>query len=137
MKGSGCSSWGTPQTSDGKEGSQTSDPKGYLKHQATQWGTPKASDGEKGGPRNTPTSLKVVAENWPSLFSLPDQETSMPGNGCSASDQTSRRRLNPRFVTWLMGLPFGLTSFELSETPCRQFKQAMRSYLYSLVSEEN
>jgi hypothetical protein len=41
----------------------------------------------------------------------PDQLTSTHGAKSSPSGQTSRRRLNPAFVEWLMALPHGWTDF--------------------------
>ena len=41
----------------------------------------------------------------------PDPATSTHGAKSSPSDQTSRRRLNPAFVEWLMALPHGWTDF--------------------------
>ena len=41
---------------------------------------------------------------------LPDQQTEMHGEKSSQTALTSRRRLNTKFVEWLMGLPEGWTS---------------------------
>lgn len=43
---------------------------------------------------------------------LPDQATEKHGAKSSLSDPTSPRRLNPKFVEWLQGLPEGWTSAE-------------------------
>ena len=54
-----------------------------------------------------------VAMNFPSSLPAPEQPSS--GGESSKSDQTSPRRLNPRFVAWLMGWPPGLSSCDSSE----------------------
>lgn len=46
-------------------------------------------------------------------------------------------RLNPDFVSWLMGIPVGLTSFALSATALCRWSQRMRSSLYGLVCGNN
>lgn len=43
--------------------------------------------------------------------------------------------LNPRFVEWLMGMPFGWTACEPLETPSYLWLQRMRSELSRLVSQ--
>lgn len=47
----------------------------------------------------------------------PAQPTTPPGDESSLKDQTSRRRLNPKFVEWLMGLPVGWTDYGPLATP--------------------
>ena len=44
----------------------------------------------------------------------------------------STRRLNPRFVTWLMGWP--LTDSGFSAMEWSHYRPRMRSYLYGLLS---
>jgi hypothetical protein len=102
--------WPTPQARDNKsadaEGSGNYQRKvelGWtldLNTTAVNWANPKAMD------------LNVVA----SRYSHPVQETPTPGPQSSPSGQTSRRRLNPAFVEWLMGLPVGYTDFAPLET---------------------
>jgi hypothetical protein len=48
--------------------------------------------------------------------SLPAPEIKPHGSESSPSGPTSRRRLNPRFVEWLMGFPIGWTDFAPLET---------------------
>jgi hypothetical protein len=74
------------------------------------WATPTASDNSNRTTRRAPTHgnghglvLAGRAADWAS--SLPDLTTSEPGPKSSPST----RRLNPRFVAWLMGLPVGWT----------------------------
>lgn len=51
-----------------------------------------------------------------SRFSHPAPATPTHGRESSPSGRTSRRRLNPTFVEWLMGLPVGWTDFAALET---------------------
>jgi hypothetical protein len=111
--------WATPRTITG--GGESSERKkelgreesggGDLQSQVTDWPTPKARDwksaeGNQGMERNDP-DLNVIA----SRYFHPDPATSTPGAESSESGQTSRRRLNPAFVEWLMGLPHGWTDY--------------------------
>jgi hypothetical protein len=86
-----------------------------LENEAKFWPTPCAQDDNKtpeahlamkhrmkGGPRQTITSLQVLTQLW---TSRPVPATETPGPPSWPSGQTSRRRLNPRFVEWLMGWP--------------------------------
>ena len=74
--------------------------------------TPAARDyrSEKGGEktlahfnRSAGPSLPAFVEHSPQAPQIPD------GPQSSESAPTSRRRLNPRFVEWLMGFPIGWT----------------------------
>lgn len=132
--------WHTPTTEDGKrDGDKTLLNYGEttfsqrLRNQAAVWGTPRSSDGEKGGPNQAFGSGSVPLSSQVCLFSLPVQPTSMDGEESSKSDPTSRRRLNPMFVCWLMGWPLGSTSFEPSETEWFHWRERMHSSLFSLV----
>lgn len=83
-----------------------------LQTATAQWATPTSRDWKDG---SDPSS--AVATN--SLLGRQAPRTQMHGDECSQSGQTSRRRLNYRFVTWLMGWPEGwveLTSYTSSET---------------------
>jgi len=78
------------------EGRTPSDPQVSLADQASSWPTPRARD-EKG---------QGYQDGLPSIASsLPDPTTAGPGPTSSGPT----RRLNPRFVAWLMGLPVGWT----------------------------
>lgn len=123
--------WPTPVRSDGDRASKT-----YANRQgnptlpglARLWPTPTARDdkgidqpGRQGG-----HSLVNASRMWPtprankwgpadshgSTPSLPTLTTSKPGHECSPEC----RRLNPRFVEWLQGLPIGWTDCERSAT---------------------
>ena len=121
------------------------------------WSTPRASDGEKGGPDQSFTTgmippLPAQAAQWPTPTSLSFRDSHQPGNSYSynetmrlASSLLGRptptdgepslpeiRRLNPRFVEWLMGWPPGWTSFECSETALYRFRRRMRSAFWQL-----
>jgi DNA (cytosine-5)-methyltransferase 1 len=77
-----------------------------LDQQARFFPTPQASDakmvkGGKRGPEENP-SLTGFACSLPAQ-TIPD------GPQSSENAPTSRRRLNPRFVEWLMGFPIGWT----------------------------
>jgi len=52
----------------------------------------------------------------------------------AATEPGSKKKLNPRFVEWLMGFPPGWTSFEHSETEWSRWSQRMRSVLSRLGS---
>ena len=86
------------------------------KADADLWGT-------KGRP------LEVVASN----YSLPDPPT--PDGLTSLSDSpSSRRRLNPMFVEFLMGWPRGWTACEPVETASSPWMSRMRTALSALCS---
>lgn len=85
---------------------------------SSMWKTPTASEDAAGRPgANMQQMLKQQTEEW--ATGLPAQRMMQAGDESSPSDRTSRRRLNPAFVTWLMGWPSGwldLTSSTSSET---------------------
>jgi hypothetical protein len=111
--------WATPRTITGggessqrkKELGREESGGGDLQSQVTAWPAPKARDwnsaeGNQGMERNDP-DLNVIA----SRYFRPGQPTSTPGAESSDSGRTLRRRLNPAFVEWLMGLPLGWTDY--------------------------
>lgn len=74
-------------------------------------------------------ALANMAENVPS--SLPAPQTATAG----AKSSSTTRRLNPRFVCWLMGWPLIVgTGSERWETEWSLFKARMRSQLSRLRS---
>ncbi len=79
---------------------------GEFAKQANQWPTPKDRDW-KGQSQRGKHGLMDALPNMACRSSLPAPQTSMPGGKSS----TRTRRLNPRFVEWLMGLPAGWTDF--------------------------
>jgi hypothetical protein len=80
-----------------------------LKRDAEIWQIPAARDWKSGtGSENntydkTPNLSRQVCRLSPQDPQIPD------GSSSSESARTSRRRLNPRFVEFLMGLPIGWT----------------------------
>lgn len=117
-----------------------------LAGQAQQWITPVAHDDNKspeahmamkrrmkGGPRNTITSLAVQTRCF-----LPAPQTTAHGEPSSKNHPTSRRRLNPAFVAWLMGLPWWWTRAEpisFAAAEMQLYLSRLRSLLWSLCGE--
>ena len=109
--------WPTPRSSD----SFGSDPQGKMGEVsklcgvAEFWPTPMARD-TKSGKVSMATSqknarpLNEAAEGW--VPSHPGPTHQKNGSKSSALPPNSRRRLNPLFVEWLMGLPFAWTGSE-------------------------
>lgn len=107
--------WQTPSASTysmRRQPGKTERNEPLLPKQAEQWATPTSRDWKDGA---NPSA--EVATN--SLLGRQAPRTQMPGDESLPSDRTSRRRLNPRFVEWLMGWPEGwvdLTSSTSSGT---------------------
>jgi hypothetical protein len=114
--------WQTPATFQGKyrrQVNQTERTEELLPGQAKsateramQWGTPTSRDWKDGAS----PSMEAPTNG---LLGRQAPRTAMPGDESLPADQTSRRRLNPRFVEWLMGWPDGylaLTSSTFSVT---------------------
>ena len=73
------------------------------------WPTARAEDSEScGNHPGAQDSLTGAAERQ-FLSPLPAPATSTPGAPSSKDGRGSRPRLNPAFVEWLMGVPFGWT----------------------------
>lgn len=91
--------WPSPRTSDtngpGKHGTGGMD----LRTKAAGWATPMASDGSK-----------------PSAGDRRSADLSHQAQGTTKPGASSRPKLNPLFVEWLMGLPLGWTAFAPVET---------------------
>jgi len=90
------------------------------------WPTPKSRDsksaeGEAGMMRQSP-DLNVIA----CRSSLLAPETPTHGSESLPSGPTSRRRLNPNFVDWLMSLPPGWTDYAPVETASWYSRVRMR-----------
>lgn len=103
-------SWATPTGRDHKDGANPSEEvetNALLGRQAPRWATPKRSMLGAGNPKRKDQHRLV--DEVASFHQ--DQETPMPGQQSSSDDQTSRRRLNYRFVEWMMGLPSNWTDF--------------------------
>lgn len=116
-----------------------------VAQEMSEWPTPDASDSIRGlqardGKRgirlgSRAKEFPIMPTDQPSLFSLQVPETSKSGEPSLASTPSSRRRLNPVFVEWLMGWPPGSTGSGCSETECFHWMRHMRSYLFGLVFE--
>lgn len=139
-------SWPTPNASDVKGASQPAGrrrpsdddlPSAVIRY----WPTPAARDGkgansakhlEVGAGRKHLDQLpNFVAHNFP----LPPPDPSTSTNGGASSPST--RRLNPRFVEWLMGWPIGWTDYDSAATGFTLWRRRMRSALLRLVPESN
>jgi hypothetical protein len=131
----------TPMAHDARRegGSSTTTNGASLDRDARTWPTPGANDhkgsAEMGQRRG---QLDEATEHWQpqqaeSHCSLPAPATSTDGGGSSSTGPTSRPRLNPAFVEWLMGWPGGWTDFAPAATELSLWRRRMRSSLSGLV----
>jgi hypothetical protein len=113
----------------------------FMPESREQWVTPAARDHkgansalhatETGGGRKHMVQLS----NQVGHSFLPAQQTETPGEKSSQADQTSRRRLNAKFVEWLQGLPEGFTSLgPISSTALETWLSRSRERLRCLSS---
>ena len=88
-------SWATPRSSDvGPRGGTT----GFgLRNEVAAWATPSAQMWRSENPDQSPDHAPPLSRQVLRI--------TQPGPASSPSDPTSRRRLNPAFVEWLMGWP--------------------------------
>jgi hypothetical protein len=95
------------------------------------WPTPLVADaGDKVTLASNQTGLIGAVHTFALAdYSLPDRPTR---SGLKSAE--TRRRLNPRFVEWLMGWPIGWTSFEHAETGLSAWLLLMRGELSTLCS---
>ena len=103
--------WPTPGANDHKGSAKDGQRRGQLDEATEQkWQTP-ATDSfrSRGGDRKDEMGLDQQARGFP--CSLPDQATAPSGSESCEPAQTSRPRLNPAFVEWMMGLPINWTEF--------------------------
>lgn len=131
---SSSSAWQTPTLRGGEARGPAWGRTPYLRGQVLQWPTPTATDhkgsaslGQRRGQLDEATEQRYS-------HPLPSAPT---GQQPSPTTPRGRRRLNPRFVEWLMGWPLGWTAFACSETEWSLWCQAMRSSLCSRVSPTN
>lgn len=104
--------------------------------------TPAARDyrSETGGAATMNHFNRPAGASLPAMIEhsfLPDQPTANDGQPSSESDPTSPRRLNPKFVEWLQGLPEGWISAdkinsEVLETWSYRSREHLR-FLFSLI----
>lgn len=131
--------WSTPRSSPNENRTTKHAPSHGNGHGRTlagdammlSWPTPQAADskmvkGGKRGPEENP-SLGTAAKNH--RFSHPAPATSTAG----AKSSGSTRRLNPRFVEWLMGWPVGWTDCASPVTEWSRYKSRMQSSLWALL----
>jgi hypothetical protein len=125
--------WPTPGVHNSPDASPNSQRECDLRETVKDWPTPKA-EGKEGRRGSDPRHGRVLEEESRSFPQAP--ATSTPGDASSSKTPASRRRLNPRFVSYLMGWPLigGNGSDSLGMVSCH-FKQRMRSRLSRLVSD--
>jgi hypothetical protein len=139
--------WASPKATDSEQGPASTYARGNapLNGEAANWPTPTAEDSESSGNRNLPGAGNTLthasrAHGGTSLVdascrSLPPDATVPPGDGSSPTTPASRRRLNPRFVSWLMGWPLiGGTTSGSSATALSRYRQRMRHALSLLIA---
>lgn len=139
--------WSSPRVTTGGYTNSREGVRPTLQGEAEQWAMPRANGsagstdvewepGKKPRRNGQPitTSLTDQVAGFPS--SLPAPATCEHGSESSASDPTSRRRLNPAFVEWLMGWPEGWTDFAPVGTELSLWRRRMRSSLSRLVCGE-
>ena len=121
--------WTTPQAHDSSGGDPSRVGRFGTKHGGrnladdvtawnteSAWPTPasrdhKGANSESHMDRSTGAMHLDQLPNFVAHCFHPDQATTTHGAKSSPSGQTSRRRLSPIFVEWLLGLPIGWTDF--------------------------
>jgi hypothetical protein len=134
-----AASWATPRAEDSesagmRHGRGVAD---TLTAQTSIWPTPMANEGRLGYQQRpedkvgSQQSLSTIAMDWagPSPFSLP-----APPIPAGATSSPPSRRLNPRFVEWLMGWPIGWSDCAQPETGLSRWLLHSRGVLSTLVS---
>ena len=104
--------WQTPGTDSFRSrGGERVDEPG-LDQQVRMWRSPTSRDwkGESAESWRTRETGDLTPTLADQVLSLPLPTTPKDGQSSSESAPTSRRRLNPLFVEWLMGWPIGWTS---------------------------
>jgi hypothetical protein len=140
--------WGTPTSRDHKDGACADadvETNGLLGRQVVRaWPTPNASlmndgeDPESWKERQGRLKDKGINGNGAGMplaiaaldCSLQAHPTPQNGSESSETTHTSRRRLNPAFTAWLMGLPWWWTR----TAPISFARQEMQSYLCKVRS---
>jgi hypothetical protein len=145
--GSGCSSsaWPTPDTGispnghgarggSARNGSQSGSDLRAISESWPMWQTPDVGmtqGGRTARGKSRPENASLERQVWfQSSLPAPAPET---GSESSPSGPTSRPRLNPAFVEWMMGAPPGWTDGACSETAFSLWMRRMRSRLCGLV----
>lgn len=127
--------WATPAAHERAQDPRQVDHGAQLANQAAMWATPNTGEsrsghGRRGSPRD-PSDPRQSARD----LEVQAARCSHPGprtaeDGLPLSLQT--RRLNPRFVEWLMGFPIGWTAFDALGTERSHWKALMQSSLSPL-----
>ena len=81
------------------------------------WPTPVAWDHktQMGRPGQLRTEVHSLEKEWPTPYGLGNNEGGM--GEFQMATTPKGKKLNPRFVEWLMGLPIGWTALDPVETP--------------------
>jgi hypothetical protein len=118
-----ATTWPTPTVSEAIRGAFQND---ALRHKddkrgaqltdsAINWPTPREAEYKDCGPHGSKSQVYRVEKHYLDATviefhaSHPDLTTSTAGVPSSTTGPVLRRRLNPTFVEWLMGLPLGWT----------------------------
>lgn len=134
---SAVDAWATPDANSSTYSNGFMGPN--LREQAAQWATPKATDDQRDRCSDEALFRNAARENSSQELSVDArsfhqaQATEPHGDESSQADQTSRLRLNPSFVEWLMGWPHGSTVCGCSGMESSPYRQRLRSALLSLV----
>lgn len=121
--------WRTPMGTDADHGgpnARDSDGTPHLTNQTANWATPQGDADSRGGSKGS--CMKTLQAE------IPDFSRQVPEilDGKSFSDNA--RRLNPRFVEWLMGWPVGwVTASVLPGMVSCHFRQRLRSSLLQVI----
>ena len=134
-----ASLWPTPDaaatTRSNRSPSPGAAPRPALAALAALWPTPTANAWRSGlgsddtMARNSRPLHEMVVSGWDSARSLPPPAIAPPG----APSLKPIRRLNPRFVEWLMGWPTGWTACAPAGTASCRWRLLMRSSLCWLI----
>lgn len=94
-------------------------------------------DKQQSRPKGMPKQLATEAADF--QLSRPAPANSTDGEKSSKPGRTSRPRLNPAFVGWLMGFPCDWTHIEATgcaymATQLSRWSRRMRGYFYGLIS---
>ncbi len=128
--------WPTPGVHNSPDASPNSQRECDLRETVKNWPTPTVESGDQTVQNPTPkqtggTTLGGEARSFPQA-----PATLTPGGESLSTTPASRRRLNPRFVSYLMGWPLiGGNGSDSLETESCLWRRRMRSQLLRLVSD--
>lgn len=131
--------WPTAGANDHKDSLRIGQRRGQLDEAAESlWQTPQTMGGGSTSRSGERIDEPLIAEQARRISesSRPDPANAADGEKSSSNAPTSRPRLNPRFVEWLMNLPDGWTDFARSEMESCRYVPRMRSVLSRLVWSE-